>query len=77
MHAGASDTEKKSDAEYVPVTPVEYRPVADVPAACGLLTSSARIAVCSATDPSKCETTKCCYETICNEAVNQPPTLHV
>ncbi|URE18125.1 hypothetical protein MUK42_03473 [Musa troglodytarum] len=28
---GASGIEKKSDTEYIPVTPVEYRPIADMP----------------------------------------------
>ncbi|CAL9775030.1 unnamed protein product [Musa acuminata subsp. burmannicoides] len=68
---GASDTEKKSDAEYVPVTPVKYRPVADVPGGVrAAYKQCSDCRCCSATDQSKCETTKCCYELICNDAVN-------
>ncbi|CAL9129649.1 unnamed protein product [Musa acuminata var. zebrina] len=63
---GASNTD-----EYIPVTPVKYLTLANVPG--GVLPGYNQCSdcrCCSANNPSNCVTTKCCYKLICHEATN-------
>ncbi|THU59318.1 hypothetical protein C4D60_Mb07t00890 [Musa balbisiana] len=63
---GASNTD-----EYIPVTPVKYLTLANVPG--GVLAGYNQCSdcrCCSANNPSNCVTTKCCYKLVCYEATN-------
>ena len=65
-YAGASNTD-----EYIPVTPVKYLTLANVPG--GVLAGYNQCSdcrCCSTNNPSNCVTTKCCYKLICHEATN-------
>ncbi|RZS16120.1 hypothetical protein BHM03_00048070 [Ensete ventricosum] len=66
MYAGASNT-----GEYIPVTPVKYLTLANVPG--GVLAGYHQCSdcrCCSANNRKNCVTTKCCYKLICSEAIN-------
>ncbi|URE16041.1 hypothetical protein MUK42_13341 [Musa troglodytarum] len=63
---GTSNTD-----EYIPVTPIKYLTLANVPG--GVLAGYSQCSdcrCCSANNPSNCVTTKCCYKLICPEAAN-------